>query len=85
MIENVLQHQVDVFDEMVVTFQRQLKDSDSLKAQLAEDMLNQVTYDRTVGILRRRWRKLDEDAERVEESVRRQTFRGWLISQLLTI
>ena len=75
MIENVLQHQVDVFDEMVVTFQRQLKDSDGLKAQLAEDMLNQVTYDRTVGILRRRWRKLDEDAERVEESVRRQTFR----------
>jgi hypothetical protein len=74
MIENILQHQSEVFDQMVSLLERQMEISGSMTSSSShkhdiEEALTQLSSDRTITILRQRWKRLDEDAERVEKSV----------------
>jgi len=70
MIRNILEHQAHVFDEMITTSKRQLEQGlDETSRREARDMLQQVIFDKTLETLHRRWKALDEDAERVEQSV----------------
>jgi len=71
MIENVLQHQFVVFEDMISSFRRQLEslEPDNPQSKTVNDVLNQMSYDKTIETLRQRWRLLDQDADRVEKSV----------------
>lgn len=70
MIKNILEQQSFVFEELTSSFKRQLDQQlDETSRREVKDVLHQVSYDRTIETLRRRWKALDEDAERVEKSV----------------
>lgn len=61
MIENVLDSQIEVFK----TIQSSVKQ----RKLYAEPAWSRFSYDQTIYVLRQRWQRLDEDAERVEKSV----------------
>ena len=68
MVENVLQSQLEVFEE-VLSFFRQRNERSRSNDLREENIWSQISYNRTIYVLRRRWQRLGEDAERVEKSV----------------
>ena len=68
MVQNVLQGQLEVFEEFLSSIKQKKKQSKSNEPR-EENAWNQISYDRTIYVLRQRWQRLGEDAERVEKSV----------------
>jgi hypothetical protein len=71
MIENVLQSQLEVF-ELVSNFFNPKRDPQQSTTYLhsgTENLWRQLPYDETIRNLLRQWKRLDEDAEKVEKSV----------------
>ena len=77
MVDHVLQHQSEVVSQMASLLKRRLEilssgtpsSSFSQESQDLEEALNYVAYDQTISVLCQRWKRLDEDAVKVEKSV----------------
>ena len=70
MVENVLQSQFEVFEEVLSSFkQKNERGMSNGLCEEEEDIWSRISDDRTIYVLRQRWQRLGEDAERVEKSV----------------
>ena len=68
MVEYVLQSQLEVFEEVLSSF-KQKNERNMSNGLYEEDIWSRISDDRTIYVLRQRWQRLGEDAERVEKSV----------------
>ena len=68
MVENVLQSQLEVFEKVLSSFKQKIERNMS-NGLYEEDIWSRISDDRTIYVLRQRWQRLREDAERVEKSV----------------
>ena len=70
MVDNVLQTQLEVFEEVLSSFkQKNERGMSNGLCKEEEDYWSRISDDRTIYVLRQRWQRLGEDAKRVEKSV----------------
>ena len=75
MIENTLDSQYEVLELFSKFFNPECGKDDG-KVNFEKSVLEQLPHDGTIQSIVRQWKRLDEDAERVEKSVRQESSEG---------